>query len=154
MPQKQYFLTPEEHTKREKELEHLLTVRRPEVAEKIRRAKEMGGTDHNAEYEDAKNEQAFVEGHILELEDLLKNAVIIQPEKADEVKLGSRVTVVNQDGKRESYTIVGSSEANPGEGKISNLSPVGRALLGKRKGHSVEVPTPAGTIRLRITAIG
>jgi len=154
MPQKQYFFTSEELAKRAKELEHLHTVRRPEVAEKIRRSKEMGGTDHNAEYEDAKNEQAFVEGHILELENVLKNAVIIQPGKADVVKLGSRVTVVNQDGKTESYTIVGSTETSPGEGKISHLSPVGRALLGKKKGQKVEVPAPAGTIRLHITAIG
>jgi len=154
MPQKQYFFTSEELARREKELEHLRTVRRPEVAEKIRRSKEMGGTDHNAEYEDAKNEQAFVEGHILELENVLKNAVIIKPGKADVVKLGSRVTVVSQDGKPESYTIVGSTETSPGEGKISHLSPVGRALLGKKKGERVEVPAPAGTIRLRITAIG
>jgi transcription elongation factor GreA len=154
MPQKQYFFTPGELARREKELEHLQAVRRPEVAEKIRRSKEMGGTDHNAEYEDAKNEQAFVEGRILELENILKNAVIIKPGKADVVKLGSRVTVVNQDGKPESYVIVGSTEADPGEGKISHLSPVGRALLGRKRGEKVEVPAPAGTIRLRITAIG
>ena len=154
MPQKQYFFTSEELARREKELEHLQTVRRPEVAEKIRRSKEMGGTDHNAEYEDAKNEQAFVEGHILELENILKNAVMIQPGKADVVKLGSRVTVITQDGKPESYTIVGSTETSPGEGKISHVSPVGRALLGRKKGEKVEVPAPAGTIHLRITAIG
>ena len=88
------------------------------------------------------------------MENVLKNAVIIQPGKADVVKLGSRVTVVSQDGKPESYTIVGSTETSPGEGKISHLSPVGRALLGKKKGAKVEVPAPAGTIRLRITAIG
>ena len=153
MPQKQYFFTPEELAKREKELEHLQTVRRPEVAEKIRRSKEMGGTDHNAEYEDAKRDQAFVEGRILELENILKNHVMIQHGKADVVKLGSRVTVMSQDGKPESYVIVGSTEADPTEGKISHLSPVGRALLGKKRGEKVEVPAPAGTIHLRVTAI-
>src|SRR3972149_1580904 len=151
MPQKQYFFTPEELARREKELEHLHTVRRPEVAEKIRRSKEMGGTDHNAEYEDAKNEQAFVEGHILGLENVLKNAVIIKPGKADVVKLGSRVTVVSQDGKTESYTIVGSTETSPGEGKISHLYPVERGPLGAEKGGKVGGPSPAGPIRLRLT---
>jgi len=153
MASKQFYLTTEEHAKREKELEHLRTVRRFEVAEKIKRAKETGGTDHNAEYEEAKDEQALVEGHILELENILKNAVIIQHGKADRVQIGSRVTVVTQDGKPESYTIVGSTEANPGEGKISHLSPVGAALLGKKVGEKVEVPAPAGTLHLKITQI-
>jgi len=153
MPQKQYPLTPEELAKREKELEHLQTVRRPEVAEKIRRSKEMGGTDHNAEYEDAKREQAFVEGHILELEDVIKNVVVIRHGKADIAKLGSKVTVVDQDGRQQSYIIVGSTEADPVEGKISNLSPVGRALLGRKRGEKVDVPAPAGTLHLRITSI-
>lgn len=155
MAQKEVFLTPEGLEKLKAELEHLHTVRRPQVAEQIQRAKELGGTVDNAEYDDAKNEQAFVEGRILTLEKMIKNAVIIRDEEPPSglVRLGSKVTVRNQDGENEYYTVVGSAEANPGEAKISNESPVGRALLGKRVGDEVEVETPAGVIKLEVIGI-
>lgn len=153
MAQKEFLITPEGKAKLEEELHHLKSVRRQEVAEKIQRAIERGGTDHNAEYEDAKNEQAFVEGRILTLENLLKNAVVVTPEKGDRVKIGSRVSVLTQDGKPETFTIVGVAEADPSQGKISHQSPVGQALLGKRVGDEVEVKVPAGTLRFTVTGI-
>jgi len=153
MAQKEFLLTPEGKAKLEEELYHLKAVRRQEVAEKIQRAIERGGTDHNAEYEDAKNEQAFVEGRILTLENLLKNAVVVAPEKGDRVRIGSRVSVLTQDGKPETFTIVGVAEADPAQGKISHQSPVGRALMGKKAGDEVEVKVPAGTVRFIITGI-
>ena len=154
MGQKEIRITKEGLANLEKELQHLVMVRRPEVAEKIGRAREMGGTENNAEYDDAKNEQAFVEGRILMLENIVKNAVAIEsPVLPDVVELGNKVLIQNQDGKIEQYTIVGSAESNPIEGKISNESPVGRALLGKRIGDKVEVNTPAGIFSLKIMEI-
>ncbi|HEX78454.1 MAG TPA: transcription elongation factor GreA [Dehalococcoidia bacterium] len=155
MPQKEYIFTPQGLAKLEAELDHLRKVRRQEVAEKIQRAKEMGGTANNAEYEDAKNEQAFVEGRILTLENMIKHAVVIERDNASpqRVELGSRVTLRNQDGKPEVYFIVGSAEANPNEGRISNESPVGQALLGKKVGDEVEITVPAGVLKLIITEI-
>ena len=153
MPERENFLTPEGLAKLEQELEHLRTVRRQEVAEMIQKAKELRSTVSSPEYEDAKNEQGFVEGRILELERIIKNAVIIHPEAADLVQLGSKVTVRHQDGSEEHYTIVGSVEVDPGEGKISNESPVGSALLGKRVGNEVEVTAPAGVLKMTITKI-
>ncbi len=151
MAQKKFLITKEGLAKLEAELQHLLTVRRVEVAQKIKRAREMGGTENNAEYEDAKNEQSFVEGRILVLENIIKNATIIEsPAVPGVVELGNKVLIQNQDGKIEQYTIVGSTEANPIEGKISNESPVGRALLGKRIGDQVDVRTPAGVLKLLI----
>lgn len=155
MTQKEVFLTPEGLEKLKAELEHLHTVRRPQVAEQIHRAKELGGTVDNAEYDDAKNEQAFVEGRILTLEKMIKNAVMIEEEKSPSglVKLGSKVTVRNQDGEEEHYTVVGSAETDPGQERISNESPVGSALLDKRVGDEVEVETPAGVIKLMVVKI-
>lgn len=155
MAQKEVFLTPEGLEKLKAELDYLRSVRRQQVADQIHRAKELGGTVDNAEYDDAKNEQAFVEGRILTLEKMIKNAIIIQEEKAPSsaVKLGSKVTVRSKDGGKELYTIVGSAEANPSEGKISNESPVGHALMGKRVGDEVEVHAPVGARKLKIVAI-
>lgn len=155
MPQKEFFLTPEGLSKLRAELEHLRNVERQEVANKILRAKEVGGTVNNAEYDDAKNEQAFIEGRILTLEQMIRNATLIQAEGASckQVSLGCKVTVRNQDGKSEHYTIVGSAEANPSEGRISNASPVGRALMGKKVGEDVEVVVPAGVLRLSVVEI-
>jgi transcription elongation factor GreA len=155
MAQKEVFLTPEGLEKLKDELEHLETVRRPQIAEQIHRAKELGGTVDNAEYDDAKNEQAFVEGRILTLENMIKNAAIIEEEKSPSkfVKLGSKVVVNDPDGEEEHYTIVGSAEASPGEGRISNESPVGSALLGKKVGAEVKVETPAGMIKIKVVAI-
>jgi transcription elongation factor GreA len=155
MAQKEVFLTPEGLEKLKAELEYLRSVRRQQVADQIHRAKELGGTVDNAEYDDAKNEQAFVEGRILTLEKMLKNASIIQEEKApsSSVRLGSKVTVGSKGGEKEYYAIVGSAEANPSDGKISNESPVGKALMGKRVGDEVEVHAPAGARKLKIVAI-
>lgn len=155
MPQRDFVLTPEGLAKLEAELDYLRRVRRPEVAEKIQRAKEMGGTVNNAEYDDAKNDQAFVEGRILTLENMIKRAQVIEHADAcsQAVALGCKVTLRNQDGKPEIYYIVGSAEANPNEGRISNESPVGRALMGKKMGDEVEIKVPAGVLRLTITKI-
>jgi transcription elongation factor GreA len=151
MSQKKILITQEGLAKLTSELEHLLSVRRQDVADKIKRAREKGGTENNAEYEDAKNEQAFVEGRILMLENIVKNAMVIEaPALLGVVEVGDKVLIQNQDGKIEQFTIVGSAEASPVEGKISNESPVGKALLGKKIGDEVKVTTPAGIIRLLI----
>lgn len=155
MSQKPVFLTPEGLAKLEEELEYLRTVRRPEIVEQIQRAKEIGGTTNNAEYEDAKNEQGFVEGRIRTLANIVKNATIISKEAAppEWVKLGSTVRVLNQKGDPEQFIIVGSAEANPSLGKISNESPVGKALLGRRIGEEIQVLVPAGVFRFTVVAI-
>jgi transcription elongation factor GreA len=140
----------------EKELEHLRSVRRPEVAERIHEAKELASAQNNAEYEEAKNEQAFVEGRIMTLEHLLQNATLIDEEAAHHatrIQLGSKVKLEDGDGKPMEYTIVGAAEARPTEGMISNESPVGRSLLGKRVGDEVQIQVPRGVLRLTVTGI-
>src|SRR5215210_547523 len=135
------------------ELEEMVSIRRPEIAQRIHDAKEHGDLSENAEYEDAKNEQAFVEGRIQTLEALIKNATLIDEHHTnDHVQIGSTVKVSGPDGS-QSFTIVGSTEAKPAEGRISNESPVGRALLGKKKGENVTVQVPAGDIAYKIVAI-
>jgi transcription elongation factor GreA len=155
MHDKPVFLTPEGRAKLELELKQLREVRRPEVAERIRVSKEFSDTDDNSEFEEAKNEQAFVEGRILTLEKLLAHAVPINADRQlhDTVRLGSDVTVVDDEGETDRYTIVGSAEVDPRLGKISNESPVGRALLGRHIGEVIEIKIPAGTLRLQISAI-
>lgn len=151
MAQKKIFITKEGLAKLKSELDYLVSVRRPEVASKIKGAREMGGSENNAEYEDAKNDQAFIEGRILTLENIVWNATVIEsPAVQGTVELGDKVLIQNQDGKIEQFTIVGSAEVNPVEGKISNESPVGRALLNKKIGDEVEVNTPAGVLKLQI----
>ena len=151
MNNKKILITKEGLKKIKTELDQLVSVKRGEVALKIKRAREMGGTENNAEYEDAKNEQAFIEGKILMLENTLRNAEIIEaPNVPGLVELGDKVIVQNQDGKIDQFVIVGSAESNPNDGKISNESPVGRALLGKKVGDEVEVKTPAGKLKLLI----
>lgn len=138
----------------QKELDHLLTVRRAEVAQRIHDSKELVGAQNTPEYEDARNEQAFVEGRILTLENVIQNAVIIEEAHDHQrVSLGSTVTVLNHKGERDNYTIVGSAEADPREGRISNESPVGTALLGKGVGDEVQVNAPAGPLRWTIVEI-
>jgi transcription elongation factor GreA len=135
------------------ELEEMVSVRRPEIAQRIHDAKEHGDLTENAEYEDAKNEQAFVEGRIQMLEALIKNATLIDENHSnDHVQIGSTVKVDGPDGA-QSFTIVGSTEAKPTEGRISNESPVGRALLGKKKGAKVVVKVPAGDFTYKIVSI-
>jgi transcription elongation factor GreA len=154
MAGKEVYLTREGLARLQAELDHLRTVRRPEVAEELRRAKEAGGTVNNAEYESAKNEQAFVEGRIQELEKLLKDARVVEhPVGRDQVGLGSTVVVKRPSGQIEEYELVGSAEADPAKGKISNASPVGRALLGRKVGDVVEIMAPGGVVKLTITAI-
>lgn len=148
------YLTAEGLKKLEEELEHLRKVRRKEVAERLHEAMEGGDLIDNAEYEAAKNEQAFIEGRILEVEYILAQARIIEPgESTGIVDIGNTV-VVKQDGKkRETFTIVGAAEANPKNGLISNESPLGQALLGNQVGDEVEVDAPAGVLRFRIVKI-
>jgi transcription elongation factor GreA len=156
MPDNPVLLTEEGLARLEKELEHLKTVRRPQVAERIRQAKELASTQNNAEYDDAKNDQAFVEGRILTLEKLVQDARIINEEEAHHasaVQIGSTVHLVDSEGKRTQYTIVGSAEADPKAGRISNESPVGVALLGKRVGDEVQVSVPKGLLRFTLTKI-
>jgi transcription elongation factor GreA len=147
------YLSKEGLTKLRSELDEMISVKRPEVANRIHDAKEHGDLSENAEYEDAKNEQAFVEGKIQTLEALIKNATIIDENHSTEhVQIGSTVSVESPDGS-ETFTIVGSAEAKPGEGRISNESPVGRALLGKRKGDKILVRVPAGDFSYKIVSI-
>ena len=155
MPEKGNYLTKEGFAKLEAELEQLRTVRRQEVADRIQKAKEIGGTVDNAEYDDSKNEQSFVEGRILTLERITSSAIIIGGDgvHSDKVQVGSHVTLLNQNGVEEEYTIVGSAEADPGQGRISNESPVGKALLNKKVGEDVQVKTPAGTVTLTISSV-
>jgi len=154
MSQKKIHLTRPGLEKLEAELKQLTTVQRPAVADKIKRAREVGGTENNAEYDDAKNEQAFIEGRILMLENTIRNAEIIEaPASPGLVELGDTVLIQNQDGKIEQFTIVGSTEASPTDGKISNESPVGRSLLGKKVGDRVEVKIPAGVLKLLIMEV-
>ncbi len=155
MQDKPVYLTREGLAKLEAELRYLREVRRREVAERLRAAKEFSDAEDNAEYEAARDEQAFIEGRILTLQTLLANVRLIDDHQQshDIVRLGSRVQVQDDDGETEEFIIVGSAEANPRAGKISNESPVGRALLGHRLGETVEVLTPAGVRRLTITAI-
>jgi transcription elongation factor GreA len=146
-------ITAEGLAKLEEELKKLTTVKRSEVADKIKRAREMGGTENNAEYEDAKNDQSFIEGRIQEIESQIRNAVVIEEKHTSKVSLGSMVMIRDQGGKIQQYTIVGRAEANPVEGRISNESPVGKALLGKKVKQVVEVTTPAGLLKLEILQV-
>jgi transcription elongation factor GreA len=135
------------------ELDEMVAVRRPEIAQRIHDAKEHGDLSENAEYEDAKNEQAFVEGRIQTLEAMIKNATLIDEHTStDHVQIGSTVKVKGDDGP-ETFLIVGSAEAKPAQGRISNESPVGRALLGRKKGEKVVVKVPAGDFSYTIVEI-
>lgn len=150
------YLTPEGLKNLESRLKYLTETRRAEVAERLRRALEEGGDlSENAEYEDAKNEQAFVEGEILRLEGILSTAQIIEATgRKDVVGLGSVVTVTEKGTKeKEVYHLVGSAEANPREGKISSESPLGKALMGAKVGEQVTVNAPDGEIVFVIKAI-
>ena len=155
MQDKVVYLTPEGKQRFSAELHELQTVRRHQVEEQIRRAKEFADTVDNAEYDEAKTEQSFVEGRIQELERLLSTARLIEepPTKADYVRMGCHIKVVDADGEAETYYLVGSHEADPRRGLISNESPIGRALIGKRVGDEVIVVAPAGSFTLKILEI-
>jgi len=149
MSEKEVLLTPDGLKKLEEELENLKSVKRREVAERIKIAIGYGDISENSEYEDAKNEQAFIEGRIITLEKMLRNARIINSDELDPeiVNIGSTVVVEDLEfGDTMEFTIVGSAESDPNENKISNESPVGKAIIGRRKGDVVEVSVPAGNI--------
>jgi transcription elongation factor GreA len=148
------YMTAERKQELETELERLRTVRRHEVAERIRSAKDDGDISESGEYEDAKREQAFLEGTIRRLEYQLRHAELIDPQgAADNVTIGRNVTVLDGDGVEETYTIVGPAEVNARQRKISNESPIGSALMGKRVGDLVRVNTPAGVMEFTVRAI-
>jgi transcription elongation factor GreA len=153
---KQVILTYEGVRKLEEELEYLKTVKRKEVTQKIKTALSFGDLSENSEYDEAKNEQAFVEGRIANLENMLKSAKVIDEEDitTDTVNVGATVKVKDLEFDDEiEYTIVGSAEADPSQLKISNESPIGRNLLGKKVGDTVEVSVPDGVIKYNILEI-
>lgn len=156
MKEKDVMLTVTGLKQLEDELTQLKTVKRRQVAERIKQAIEFGDISENSEYEDAKNEQAFIEGRILTLEKMLRNAKLIDDENLDNdvVSLGSKVILKDLEfGDMLEYTLVGSVEADPDANKISNESPVGKAILGKPKGNIVEVNVPAGVLKYEIVDI-
>jgi len=149
------FLTRDGHQKLQEELEYLRTVKRQEVAERLHEAMEGGELIEDAEYEAAKNEQAFVEGRIQELEILLANARVIEETgKMEVAQVGAKVTIQEDGSDPEEYTIVGPAEANPRNGRISNESPLGRALMDHRAGETVRVDAPGGSFVVRILKVG
>jgi transcription elongation factor GreA len=153
--QKDVILTPEGLEKLKQEIEHLSVTRRREVAERIKEAREFGDITENSEYDDAKNEQAMLESRIAQLEDKLRSAQVIDASELDNnvVRVGSLVSVKDEKGKAFQYTIVGSTEADPSSNRLSNESPVGKALIGCKKGDAVAVPTPKGERKLTISKI-
>ncbi len=156
MTEKEIILTPEGLNNLEQELENLKIVKRREVAERIKQAIDFGDISENSEYEDAKNEQAFIEGRILTLEKMLRNVRVIEYTDSDSniVHLGAKITLQDLENNEEfEYTLVGSAEADPMKNKISNESPVGKAIIGKNRGEVVEVNVPAGKIKYKILTI-
>lgn len=156
MTEKEVILTQDGLKKLEEELENLKSVKRREVAERIKIAIGYGDISENSEYEDAKNEQAFIEGRIITLEKMLRNARIINNDEVDTntVSIGSRVVLQDVEFKDNvEYSIVGTAESDPSQNKISNESPVGKAILGKKKGSVVDVNVPAGVIQYKIIDI-
>ena len=153
---KQYVMTYEGVKKLENELEYLKTVKRKEITEKIKVALGYGDLSENSEYDEAKNDQAFTEGRIIQLENMLKNAVVVDENEIpkDKVSVGSIVKVMDYEFDEEvEYTIVGSAEADPMNFKISNESPVGSALIGKKVGDVVEVAVPSGVSKFEVLEI-
>jgi transcription elongation factor GreA len=153
---KEVILTPEGYERLKNEIEELSTVKRREVAERIRIAREFGDIQENAEYDDAKNEQMLLEHRIATLEERLRDARVIDKKDIakDVVSIGSKVRLRDVDAKKTvEYHIVGSAEANPAENKLSNESPVGKAIIGKKKGETVEVTAPRGTLKFKILQI-
>ena len=156
MSDKEVILTQDGLKKLEEELENLKSVKRREVAERIKVAIGYGDISENSEYEDAKNEQAFIEGRVITLEKLLRNARIINSDEIDTdvVSVGATITVQDLEfGDEMEYTIVGTAESDPLNNKISNESPVGRAILGKKKGTIVDVTVPVGVVQYKIIDI-
>ena len=156
MPNKDVVLTPEGLKKLQDEIDYLSTTKREEVAERIKEAREFGDISENSEYDDAKNEQAMLEHRINTLQEKLRRARVIKVTEisTERVSLGSTVTLRDLDYDEEFvYTLVGSAEADPGNHKLSNESPVGQAILGKKVGEAVTVPAPAGSLRYEVVKI-
>ena len=151
---KETFITKEGLEKLKKELDQLKNNKRKEIAERIQEAKELGDLSENAEYVEAKNEQAFIEGRILEIESLLKQATIIKERRTSSkiVEVGSKIKI-KDDKEIKEYVIVGSNEADPNLGKISNVSPLGKAFIGKKTGDIIEIKVPQGIKKFEIMAI-
>ena len=150
---KEVPFTPEGYRKLQEEIEYLSTTKRREVAERIKHAREFGDISENSEYDDAKNEQAMLEQRIALLEERLVHARVIDPSEIDAgtVGLGSRVRLKDMEANETvEYIIVGSAEANPAEHRLSNESPVGKAIMGRKKGETVEVAAPRGSITFKI----
>ena len=153
---KELILTPDGYKKLQSEIEELSTVRRREVAERIRVAREFGDIAENAEYDSAKNDQAHLEARIAMLEDRLKNARVVTKKemKSGEVSVGTTVRLKDMSSnKTVEYHVVGSAEANPAEMKLSNESPVGKAIMGRKKGEIVEVAAPRGALKFKIMEV-
>jgi transcription elongation factor GreA len=153
---KEVILTPEGFKKLKEEIEYLSSAKRREVADRIRVAREFGDIAENAEYDDAKNEQALLEHRIAVLEERMRAARVIEKKEIskDVVSIGSHVKLRDMDAKQTiEYHIVGSAEANPAEYKLSNESPVGKAIIGKKKGEVVEVSAPRGSLKFKIMEI-
>ncbi len=156
MTDKEVFLTQDGFHKLENELESLKTIKRREVAERIKQAIEFGDISENSEYEDAKNEQAFIEGRILTLEKMLRNVRIIEHEQNDSnyVHIGATISIKEMEsGDEFQYTIVGSAEADPTNNRISFESPVGKAIMGKKRGDVIEIDVPAGKVNYKILSV-
>lgn len=153
MPEPTY-LTPEGEEKLKKELEELKGPRREELSRRLRSAIQMGDLSENADYHKAKEDQGFLEGRIQEIEYMLRNAVIIAPNaNRDSVGIGNHVTIQEQGQPEETYHVVGAKEADPRNGRISNESPIGRALMDHKVGDTVDVETPGGKIKFKIVKI-
>lgn len=153
MAEEKQYLTKEKFAELEKELEHLKTVRRKEVAQDLEYAKSLGDLSENAEYHEARDLQANIEDRIGKLEMLLKSAEIVSTHKTDKVNVGSIVTIEKKDGTKKKYTIVGSEEADISVGKLSVTSPLGESLLGKKKGEKFTFSTPQGKTDYSVTNI-
>ena len=147
------YLTPEGETRLRAELAELTGRRRQELAQRLRAAIQMGDLSENADYHKAKEDQAFLEGRIQELEAILRMAVIIEKKQSDLVTVGSHVTIQEGDSPPETYHVVGAKEADPRNGKISNESPIGKALIDHKVGDVVEAETPSGRIKFKIRKI-
>ena len=153
---KEVLLTAEGYEKLKEEIEHLSNEKRREVAERIKQAREFGDISENSEYDDAKNEQAMLEHRIAQLEERLASARVIETDEVatDVVAIGTRVRLKDIDANETvEYFIVGSAEANPAERKLSNESPVGKAIIGRKKGETVEVAAPRGSLKFKILDI-
>jgi len=153
MTQKQQFLTPEGEAKLRAELIELTGPKREEIAQRLRSAIQMGDLSENADYHKAKEDQSFLEGRIQEIEAILRTATIVEKKSSDVVTVGSKVTIQESDFDPETFYMVGAKEADPRNGKISNESPFGKALMDHKVGDTVEAETPGGKIKLKILSV-